>query len=439
MKRLTMVVMIALLAVGMLPVGGAVRAQDGDGLSDEEMVLLERVFEAQQRLEVYSSHAQERSETYLQDLVIRWAGQTQQQTRQREASTQVIFVNTEAGRDFQATITATVGQSETSGDQTASEASTVEAEARYVGGVLYVNAAYATPNPDSPALPEGWTVFEDVAEVEGHPALDALDLDGLVENEPLVEEQTLIQETASAVTVESGVPEGNITVDVITISFDRAGVVAILEAGMEDEGESDPVLQAILDAADESSQSSLIVAVDQAGDPVWVQSTVMIQALDLPGTVLQSDQVPEGLTLDIRYEIVQEQRFSDFDLPVEPILPPDEIAPDSTPEIGAGGEAVPFRSPTVIEDIEVVVMESMPMQVSLTVTGYQPDGCELPVQIEQRREGNDIYVEIYREMDPAMACPMTIVAYNETIPLEGGFEPGEYTFHVNDYRETITL
>ena len=97
---------------------------------------------------------------------------------------------------------------------------------------------------------------------------------------------------------------------------------------------------------------------------------------------------------------------------------------------GQGGGAS-NRSLTVIEQVETAILESYPYQINLTVTGYQPDGCELPVLVEQSRAGNTVYVEIYRELPPDVFCTMQLVPYQETIKLEGGFESGTYQINVN--------
>ena len=109
------------------------------------------------------------------------------------------------------------------------------------------------------------------------------------------------------------------------------------------------------------------------------------------------------------------------------------------PPPGAPPSSGASRVPLVIENVEVQVMESYPMQIALHVTGYQQDGCQTPIQVEQRRDGNTVHVRIYRQMDPAAICPAVIVPYDATIQLEGGFENGTYTFLVNDYRAQVTL
>lgn len=97
------------------------------------------------------------------------------------------------------------------------------------------------------------------------------------------------------------------------------------------------------------------------------------------------------------------------------------------------------RVPHVIENVEVRVLESFPMQLQLEVSGYQTDGCDFPVQVAQSREDNTITVNIYREMPEGVLCPANIVNYEATISVAGTFTPGDYTLIVNDQRLDITL
>jgi hypothetical protein len=94
---------------------------------------------------------------------------------------------------------------------------------------------------------------------------------------------------------------------------------------------------------------------------------------------------------------------------------------------------------TVVESVDVLVLESFPMQLNLVVKGYQPDGCDFPVQVEQVRDGNTVTVHIYRQVPQDSICPMMIVGYDATIALEGGFESGSYTINVNDQTVNVDL
>lgn len=109
---------------------------------------------------------------------------------------------------------------------------------------------------------------------------------------------------------------------------------------------------------------------------------------------------------------------------------------------GTGSRPEPeatFRSLTQITDVQAIILESFPAQINLTVTGYQPDGCDFPVQVEQRRDGNTVTLDIYRDVPPDVMCPMILLPYTATLHLDGGFESGTYTIRVNDYELEVTV
>lgn len=111
--------------------------------------------------------------------------------------------------------------------------------------------------------------------------------------------------------------------------------------------------------------------------------------------------------------------------PINPTEPPDMSQTD--------------KVLTYIHDVSLIVMESWPMRVSLEVRGEHPDGCEFPVQVSQRRAGNSVSVEVFREIPSDVFCPMILKPYHDTIHLEGDFVSGSYTFAVNDHTQTVEL
>jgi inhibitor of cysteine peptidase len=94
---------------------------------------------------------------------------------------------------------------------------------------------------------------------------------------------------------------------------------------------------------------------------------------------------------------------------------------------------------TVIESVDVVILESFPMQLHLTVKGYQPDGCDFPVFVEQQRDGNAVTVHVYREVPADVMCPMMLVSYEDTIVLDGSFESGTAHIKVNEFIVDVDL
>ncbi len=79
----------------------------------------------------------------------------------------------------------------------------------------------------------------------------------------------------------------------------------------------------------------------------------------------------------------------------------------------------------------LVDLEETPQRIFLVMKGEHPDGCDLPVQVEQSRAGNTINVEVYRQVPADMICPMILRPYQGAIELDGEFAAGNYTVSVN--------
>ncbi len=94
---------------------------------------------------------------------------------------------------------------------------------------------------------------------------------------------------------------------------------------------------------------------------------------------------------------------------------------------------------TNIFRVNVKVMESQPARISLDIEGEHPDGCDLPIHVEQARDGNTIQVDIYRIVPADMICPMILQPYQGRVQLEGGFEAGSYTIKVNSHSQTLEI
>ena len=110
-------------------------------------------------------------------------------------------------------------------------------------------------------------------------------------------------------------------------------------------------------------------------------------------------------------------------LPVAPV--------EATVEQAQSGGTEGRQSLTVIEKVETQVSASMPATITMHLMGYQPDGCKLPVQVEQTRSGDTVTVKIYRILPIDVLCTMDLNPYDDTITLNGTFESGTYTVDVN--------
>ncbi len=111
----------------------------------------------------------------------------------------------------------------------------------------------------------------------------------------------------------------------------------------------------------------------------------------------------------------------------ETVMPPPEVVVVPAQSESANG----MESLTIIESVEAQTSAGVPASISLMVSGYQPDGCKFPVQVEQQRAGNSVTVKIYRNVPKNVMCTMELNPYNDTISLDRTFESGTYTVNVN--------
>jgi hypothetical protein len=93
-----------------------------------------------------------------------------------------------------------------------------------------------------------------------------------------------------------------------------------------------------------------------------------------------------------------------------------------------------------IESIQINMMESFPIQVSVTVEGMLNDGCTSIDQITTQREGSTFQTTITTSRPMDTLCTEALVPFEDTFPLEvEGLEAGTYTVDVNGVRDTFTL
>ncbi|MBP7689182.1 MAG: hypothetical protein KA765_14795 [Thermoflexales bacterium] len=95
--------------------------------------------------------------------------------------------------------------------------------------------------------------------------------------------------------------------------------------------------------------------------------------------------------------------------------------------------------PIQIDQVEIRIAESFPVQVFAHVTGVIGDGCSSVLPAEQKREGNTVTVTINRQRPAEAMCTQIAKLYDENIRLSGDFPPGEYTLKVNAVTQTFTV
>lgn len=94
----------------------------------------------------------------------------------------------------------------------------------------------------------------------------------------------------------------------------------------------------------------------------------------------------------------------------------------------------------VVDEIEIFMMESFPLQVSVRAAGYLPDGCTFIDEdsIEVTRNGNTFNVVLKTKRPADAICTQALVPFEANIPLDVyGLEAGVYTVNVNGVTDTF--
>lgn len=93
-----------------------------------------------------------------------------------------------------------------------------------------------------------------------------------------------------------------------------------------------------------------------------------------------------------------------------------------------------------VESIDIYIMESFPVQVSVEVNGYFPDGCTELKAIRTERFRNTFEVNISTKRPKDTICTQTIVPFTKMVPLDVfGLRAGSYNVSVNGITDSFEL
>jgi len=102
--------------------------------------------------------------------------------------------------------------------------------------------------------------------------------------------------------------------------------------------------------------------------------------------------------------------------------------------------ATPMIREANVDSIEVVILESFPVQVNVRARGEFPDGCTMINDISTTRDGTAFMVTITTVRQAEDVCTEALVPFEETIPLDVVDLPaGNYTVSVNGINGSFTL
>jgi hypothetical protein len=83
-----------------------------------------------------------------------------------------------------------------------------------------------------------------------------------------------------------------------------------------------------------------------------------------------------------------------------------------------------------VASIDLLILESFPVQVTARVRGHLPDGCTSIADVVQTRTGSTVEVTI-TTVRSGEVCIQLVTPVTRNVRLEGAFPPGDYVLRVN--------
>ena len=96
-------------------------------------------------------------------------------------------------------------------------------------------------------------------------------------------------------------------------------------------------------------------------------------------------------------------------------------------------------SVAVVKSIEILLLESFPLQVNAVLRGDLPDaGCTTIASVNQVREGNTFKLTLVTTTDPLAVCAQALTPFEEVVSLDvHGLPAGTYTVEAGGVQTTF--
>lgn len=105
--------------------------------------------------------------------------------------------------------------------------------------------------------------------------------------------------------------------------------------------------------------------------------------------------------------------------------------PAENPYLPQPGDEALLRGNVYLDSVDLLILESFPVQIMLVLRGNVPDPChQLRLVVGQPDEQNRIEVEAYSLGDPTKICIQVLAPFEVNLNL-GSFPAGTYTVWVN--------
>ena len=102
-------------------------------------------------------------------------------------------------------------------------------------------------------------------------------------------------------------------------------------------------------------------------------------------------------------------------------------------------EAPPQTSVAVVKSIDILLLESFPLQVNAVLHGDLPDaGCTTIASVEQVRQGNTFQLTLVTTTNPLAVCAQVLTPFEEVVSLDvHGLPAGIYTVEAGGIQATF--
>ena len=123
--------------------------------------------------------------------------------------------------------------------------------------------------------------------------------------------------------------------------------------------------------------------------------------------------------------------------PDQPVSSDQPTLQATEPAVDAGAVEVGLA---VVDSIDILIMESMPVQVNVSTRGNLPDGCTKIGQTRTERDDRTFVVTLTTRRPLDAMCTQALVPYEQAVPLDvAGLPAGVYTVTVNGVSDTFEL
>lgn len=287
------------------------QAQDDDGLSEEEIALIEQVAGIETLLDSYSSYSANRFDTEVSSLTLF------DQENFSDESLHRFGYTLNDGETQNSVYNATF---EYESDETYS----IEGEVREIDEVVYVNAAYIEAEEDAEPIPEGWIVIESEEEIPD--SLSEFRLSQHFEEEtPLISDSELLIEYATLVMsteITTTVDDEEVTLEQILITIDGENFLPFYMSILDEEAQENFIIQTIFSEGLEGNMT-IIAQFFENGDIYLLSASIEVENLDIDAYAVDPEIWEEGDTVSFAATYTILMNYADFNGDFDPIEVPE--------------------------------------------------------------------------------------------------------------------